>query len=77
MQAASLHVVRDQPQRVRVEGAGSYHKMGSVQEAGVAATTYQIEYDEEATFLARRRIVEHAMSAVQPFCHGRQPNPPP
>ena len=44
-----------------------YHNMESVCEAGVAATTYQIEYDEEATFLARRRIFEYAMDGVRPF----------
>ncbi|MGB0439866.1 MAG: choline-sulfatase, partial [Paracoccaceae bacterium] len=43
-----------------------YHNMDSVQTAGPAATTFQIEFDEEATFLARRRIMEHAMTATQP-----------
>jgi choline-sulfatase len=44
-----------------------YHNMDSVIEAGPAATTFQIEYDEEATFLARRRILEYAMRGTQPF----------
>lgn len=44
-----------------------YHNMESVQQAGPAATTFQIEYDEEATFLARRRIFEYAMQKTAPF----------
>ncbi len=44
-----------------------YHNMESVQQAGPAATTFQIEYDEEATFLARRRILEYAMQGTSPF----------
>lgn len=44
-----------------------YHNMDSVKEAGPAATTFQIEYDEEATFLARRRILEYAMRGTDPF----------
>ncbi|MBT0957298.1 choline-sulfatase [Alphaproteobacteria bacterium KMM 3653] len=45
-----------------------YHNMESVAEAGHAATTFQIEYDEETAFLARRRIFEYAMQGVAPFC---------
>ncbi|MEO1458908.1 MAG: choline-sulfatase, partial [Pseudomonadota bacterium] len=45
-----------------------YHNMESVREAGVAATTFQIEYDEETAFFARRKIFEYAMEGVQPFC---------
>jgi choline-sulfatase len=44
-----------------------YHNMDSVREAGVAATTFQIEYDEETCFFARRRIFEYAMNEVAPF----------
>ena len=44
-----------------------YHNMGSVREAGPAATSFQIEYDEETTFAARRRIFEYAMSGTAPF----------
>lgn len=44
-----------------------YHNMDSVKEAGPAATTFQIEYDEETTFLARRRIMEYAMKQTTPF----------
>ena len=40
-----------------------YHNMDSVQHAGPAATTFQLEFDEEATFLARRKIFDHVMSA--------------
>lgn len=45
-----------------------YHNMDSVREAGVAATTFQIEYDEETAFFARRKIFEYAMNRVAPFC---------
>lgn len=44
-----------------------YHNMESVRDAGVAATTYQIEYDEEVAFYARRRIFEYAMQKTAPF----------
>lgn len=44
-----------------------YHNMDSVREAGVANTTFQIEYDEETAFFARRRIFEYAMQDVRPF----------
>lgn len=38
-----------------------YHTMESVREAGMAATTFQIEYDEETAFFARRKIFEYAV----------------
>ena len=44
-----------------------YHNMDAVTQAGVAATTFQMEYDEEVTFLARRRIFEFAMQGTSPF----------
>ena len=44
-----------------------YHNMDAVREAGVAATTFQIEYDEETAFFARRKIFEYAMDKVLPF----------
>lgn len=45
-----------------------YHNMDAVRMAGVANTTFQIEYDEETAFFARRRIFEYAMQKVAPFC---------
>ena len=45
-----------------------YHNMDAVKNAGKAATTFQIEYDEETAFLARRRVFEYAMQDVAPFC---------
>lgn len=45
-----------------------YHNMDSVREAGVAATTFQIEYDEEVAFFAKRRILDYAKENVAPFC---------
>jgi choline-sulfatase len=44
-----------------------YHNMEAVKNAGVAATTFQIEYDEETAFFARRRIFDYAMDGVAPF----------
>ena len=44
-----------------------YHNMDAVRHAGVAATTFQFEYDEEAAFLARRKIFEYAMDRALPF----------
>jgi choline-sulfatase len=45
-----------------------YHNMESVQEAGKGVTTFQIEYDEEVSFAARRRIFQYATEKTQPFC---------
>ncbi|MEM7498356.1 MAG: choline-sulfatase [Pseudomonadota bacterium] len=45
-----------------------YHNMDAVTNAGEAATTFQIEYDEETAFFARRRIFEYAMERIAPFC---------
>ena len=45
-----------------------YHNMSSVHEAGVAATTNQIDYDEEVGLSARRKIFDYARSRDQhPF----------
>lgn len=44
-----------------------YHNMDAVREAGVAMTTFQIEYDEETAFFARRRLMEYAINDTQPF----------
>lgn len=44
-----------------------YHNMDAVRQAGQAMTTFQYEYDEEVTFLARRRIFEYAMQKTGPF----------
>jgi choline-sulfatase len=45
-----------------------YHNMDSVREAGVAQTTFQIEYDEEVAFFARRKLFEYAAEKQHPFC---------
>ncbi|KMW58631.1 Choline-sulfatase [Candidatus Rhodobacter oscarellae] len=44
-----------------------YHNMDAVRQADQAMTTFQYDYDDEAVFLARRRIFDHAMSADQPL----------
>ena len=45
-----------------------YHNMQTVREAGVAATTFQIDYDEEVAFFARRKIFDFARERNGPFC---------
>ncbi len=45
-----------------------YHNMDTVKEAGEGVTTFQIEYDEEVAFFARRKIFEYAMEKIEPFC---------
>ena len=45
-----------------------YHNMDAVRQAGKAATTFQIEYDEETCFFARRKIFDYKMNKVDPFC---------
>lgn len=45
-----------------------YHNMDSVREAGEAITTFQIEYDEETAFFARRKIFDYAKDKSEPFC---------
>ena len=45
-----------------------YHNMDSVREAGTAATTFQIDYDEEVAFFAKRKIMDYARDADNPFC---------
>ena len=45
-----------------------YHNMDSVFEAGCAASTFQIEYDEEVSFSTRKKIVEFAQDKDRPFC---------
>lgn len=44
-----------------------YHNMDAVRQAGEAMTTFQYDYDDEAVFLARRRIFEHAMRGEGPL----------
>ena len=45
-----------------------YHNMQTVKEAGVAAATFQIDYDEEVAFFARRKILDYARAGGPPFC---------
>ena len=44
-----------------------YHNMDSVLEAGTAATTFQLDYDEEVAFVAKRRIFDYAKHQDTPF----------
>ena len=45
-----------------------YHNMDSVREAGVATATFQIDYDEEVAFYAKRKLIDYARESTQPFC---------
>ena len=45
-----------------------YHNMDSVREAGVGQTTFQLDYDEEVAFAAKRRIFDFARYKQEPFC---------
>ena len=45
-----------------------YHDMQTVRNSGMAAATFQIDYDEETAFQARRRIVDFARDRDGPFC---------
>ena len=45
-----------------------YHNMDSVYEAGCAASTFQLEYDEEVSFYTRRKICDFAKDPERPFC---------
>ena len=45
-----------------------YHNMQTVREAGVAAATFQIDYDEEVAFFAKRKIFDFARDKAGPFC---------
>ena len=45
-----------------------YHNMDSVHEAGTATATFQIDYDDEVAFAAKRRIFDYAREDQSPFC---------
>ena len=45
-----------------------YHNMSTVKESGVAAATYQIDYDDEVAFAARRRLFDYARAGDGPWC---------
>lgn len=45
-----------------------FHNMDSVREAGVAVGTFQIDYDEEVAFFAKRKILDYARDGSPPFC---------
>lgn len=44
-----------------------YHNMDSVKEAGIAAVTFQLDYDDEVAFFAKRKIFDYARSG-ETFC---------
>lgn len=42
-----------------------YHNMRTVKESGLASATFQIDYDEEVTFAAKRWLFDHARDKAQ------------
>ncbi len=45
-----------------------YHNMDSVKEAGIAAATFQLDYDDAVAFFAKRKIFDYARNQEEPFC---------
>ena len=45
-----------------------YHNMQTVKESGVAEATFQIDYDEEVAFFAKRKLFDYARDGAEPFC---------
>ncbi|MEM9776727.1 MAG: choline-sulfatase [Chloroflexota bacterium] len=45
-----------------------YHNMDPVKEAGIAAVSFQLDYDDEVAFFARRKIFDYARTQDEPFC---------
>ena len=45
-----------------------YHNMQTVKESGMAMATFQIDYDDEVAFAARRKLFDYARDAQRPFC---------
>lgn len=45
-----------------------YHNMATVKDAGQGQATFQIDYDEEVAFFAKRRIFNYARDDDSPFC---------
>ncbi|MEM7208772.1 MAG: choline-sulfatase [Pseudomonadota bacterium] len=45
-----------------------YANMDVVREAGIAATTFQLDYDDEVGFYARRQIFDYVRASDDPFC---------
>ena len=45
-----------------------YHNMATVKESGVAQATFQIDYDDEVAFAARRKLFDYARDGASPWC---------
>ncbi len=45
-----------------------YHNMDPVKEAGTAATTFQLDFDDEVAFSARRKLFDYARDGNAPWC---------
>lgn len=45
-----------------------YHNMDSVREAGMGTATFQLDFDEETAFFAKRKIFDYARYEQEPFC---------
>ena len=45
-----------------------YHNMATVKQSGVARATYQIDYDDEVAFTARRKLFDYVRDRAGPWC---------
>ena len=45
-----------------------YHNMESVSEAGIGEATFQLDFDDEVAFFAKRKLYDYARDQEKPFC---------
>ena len=45
-----------------------YHNMGTVKQSGMAMASFQIDYDDEVEFAARRKLFDYARESTKPWC---------
>ena len=45
-----------------------YHNMQTVKESGQAMASFQIDYDDEVEFAARRKLFDYARDGAKPWC---------
>ena len=45
-----------------------YHNMQTVKESGTAMASFQIDYDDEVEFAARRKLFDYARDGSKPWC---------
>ena len=45
-----------------------YHNMQTVKESGQAMASFQIDYDDEVEFAAKRKLFDYARDGAKPWC---------